>query len=113
MIFNKFNNLKNLNDLSKGFDEGMLYWEKGDRERKDSNLERAIELFDEARYNGYDALCLYDSYAMTYRKLKDYDNEIAVIDEAIERFEKNNIHIIKLKERREKALALKKKGLTE
>lgn len=106
--------IKNLHNWDKGFDAGMPYWEKGDKERKAGNLERAIELFDKARYNGYNAPALYNSYAMTYRKLKDFDNEIAIIDEAIERLqsEKNNVNEIRmmeLKERRAKALALKQK----
>ncbi|USK63434.1 GIY-YIG nuclease family protein [Peribacillus frigoritolerans] len=103
--------IKNLYDWEKGFDEGMPYWEKGDKERKTGNLERAIELFDKARYNGYNAPALYRSYAMTYRKLKNYDNEIAIIDEALERLrsEKINVNEMELKERRAKALALKQK----
>lgn len=106
--------IKNLYDWSKGFDEGKPYWDEGDRERKNGNFERAIELFDIARYNGYNAPALYNSYAMAYRKLKDFDNEIAIIDEAIERLhsEENNANevlIMKLKERRAKALALKQK----
>ncbi|WP_404457164.1 GIY-YIG nuclease family protein [Oceanobacillus kapialis] len=105
--------IKNLHNWEKGFDEGMPYWEQGDRERKDGNLEKAIELFDKARYNGYDAPALYSSYAMAYRKLKDYDNEIAIIDEAIERTgSEGNTTIMKLKERREKALSLKEKQNT-
>lgn len=108
------NDIKNLYNWDKGFDRGMPYWEKGDKERKAGNLERAIELFDIARYNGYNAPALYRSYAMTYRKLKDYENEALIIDEAIERFSSeiiniNEIHIIELKERRAKALALKQK----
>ncbi|WP_139368369.1 GIY-YIG nuclease family protein [Evansella clarkii] len=103
------NKIKNSNDSHKGFAEGMPYWEKGDRERKDGNIERAIELFDKARYNGYDAPVLYDSYAMAYRKLKDYDNEIAILDEAIDRLNIDGAKLIKFKERREKALALKAK----
>lgn len=106
--------IRNLHDWDKGYDEGMPYWEKGDKERKAGNLEHAIELFDLARYNGYDAPILYMSYAMTYRKLKDYDNEIAIIDEAIERTQSekenaNEIRIMELKERRAKAIALKQK----
>ncbi|MEI4770952.1 GIY-YIG nuclease family protein [Psychrobacillus sp. FJAT-51614] len=106
--------IKNLNDWERGFDGGMPYWEEGDKERKAGNLERAIELFDIARYNGYNAPALYRSYAMTYRKLKDYDNEIAIIDEAIERLRSekmniNEIHNMELKERRAKALTLKQK----
>lgn len=103
--------IKNLYDWNKGFDEGMLYWEKGDKERKAGNLEEAIKLFDIARYNGYNAPALYTSYAMTYRKLKDYDNEIAIIDEAIERLQSEKINvnetrIMEFKERRAKALVL-------
>ena len=92
----------------------MPYREKGDKEPKVGNLERAIELFDIARYNGYNAPALYTSYAIIYRKLKDYNNEVAIIDEAIERLRSekinvNQIHIRELKERRAKALALKLK----
>lgn len=51
---------------------------------------------------------------MAYRKLKDYDNEVAIIDEAIDRLRSGKInisetHIMKLKERRTKALTLKQK----
>lgn len=108
--------INNLHDWEKGFEEGYPYWDKGEIERKAGNLERAIELFDIARYNGYNAPALYRSYAKAYRKIKDYDNEIAIIDEAIERLrsrsEKNNVSEIKyieLEDRRTKALALKQK----
>lgn len=105
--------VKNLNNWQKGYDEGSPYWEQGDIERKEGNLEKAIQLFNKARYNGYDAPALYTSYAMTYRKLKDYDNEIAIIDEAINRIglENEGFHI-KLKERREKDFLLKEKQNT-
>ncbi|KEK25324.1 DNA polymerase III subunit epsilon [Bacillus gaemokensis] len=106
--------IKNLHNWDRGFDEGMPYWEKGDKERKAGNLEKAIELFDKARYNGYNVPALYTSYAMAFRKLKDYDNEIAIIDECIERLraEKINVNqniIIGIRDRRAKALELKQK----
>jgi tetratricopeptide (TPR) repeat protein len=102
--------IKNLYNWEKGFDEGKPYWEEGDKERKAGNPKKAIELFDRARYNGYNAPALYKSYAMVYRKLKDYDNEVAIIDEAIDRINSvNNTTITDLKERRAKALALKQK----
>lgn len=106
--------IRNLNNWDKGFDEGKPYWDKGEEERKASNFKEAIELFDLARYNGYNAPALYRSYTMVYRKLKDYDNEIAIIDEAIERLctEKvnvNEIRLIELNERRAKAVELKQK----
>ncbi|MGE7887703.1 GIY-YIG nuclease family protein [Bacillus cereus] len=106
--------IKNSHNWDRGFDEGMPYWEKGDAERKAGNLEIAIELFDKARYNGYNAPALYKSYVMTFRKLKDYDNEIAVIDECLERLqdEKINVNgnfIFEMKDRRTKAFELKRK----
>lgn len=106
--------IRNLNNWEKGFDEGMSYWREGDVHRKAGDLKKAIELFDLARYNGYNAPALYNSYAMAYRKLKDYDNEIAILDEAIERLKSkdinvNDIAIIKNNERRQRALALKQK----
>lgn len=111
------NSIRNLHNWEKGYNEGMPYWERGDKQRKEGNLNTAIELFDKARYNGYEAPALYNSYAMAYRKLKDYDNEIAIIDEMIDRFgfgkeKKEDATFIKLKERREKALFLKKKQNT-
>ncbi|WP_028543342.1 DNA polymerase III subunit epsilon [Paenibacillus taiwanensis] len=106
--------IKNIHNWDRGIDEGMPYWEKGDKERKMGNLEKAIELFDKARYNGYNAPALYISYAMVFRKLKDYDNEVAIIDECIERLraEKINVNqniIIGMRDRRAKALELKQK----
>lgn len=103
--------IKNLQNWEKGYDEGQPFWEEGEKERKEGNLQRAIALFDKARYNGYDAPALYRSYAMAYRKLKDYDNEVAIIDEAIERAsDQNNTTIRQLRERRIKALELKQKS---
>ncbi|OXS72241.1 hypothetical protein B1B04_17160 [Lysinibacillus sp. KCTC 33748] len=104
--------IKNLNNWEKGFDKGFHYYEEGDKERKSGNIIGAIELFDKARFNGYNAPALYSSYAKAYRKLKDYDNEIAILDEAIERLKSevgnnNETRIMEFNERRTKAIALK------
>lgn len=106
------NEIKNFNNWEKGFDEGMPYWEDGDAERKNGNVEKAISLFDKARYHGYEAPALYNSYAMAYRKLKDYDNEIAILDEAIKRFSVGNNEIViqKWKDRRDRSIELKMKN---
>lgn len=64
-------------------DEGFEYWRLGERERKTGQLEKALELFDKARAAGYDCPALYSSYAMIYRKYKDYEKEIAISEEAI------------------------------
>lgn len=106
------NEIKNFDNWEKGFDEGMPYWEDGDAERKKGNIEKAISLFDKARYYGYEAPALYNSYAMAYRKLKDYDNEIAILDEAIKRFSEGNNEIViqKWKDCRDRSIELKIKN---
>lgn len=38
--------------------------------RKNGKVDEAIALFDKARYNGYDAPALYDSYAKLIEKLR-------------------------------------------
>lgn len=104
--------IRNLHNWDKGFDEGYHYWEEGDKERKNGHIKRAIELFDKSRYNGYNAPALYNSYAMVFRELKVYDNEIAILDEAIEQMKSENVSeitVLKFKERREKAIALRQK----
>ena len=77
--------IKNKNNWNQGFDEGFPFYEEAERLRKEQRILESIELFDKAREVGYEAPALYWSYALAYRKLKDYDNEIAVIDECLER----------------------------
>ena len=77
--------IRNAENWDKGFEMGFPYWEKGENERKNGNLMLAIELFDKARLNGYVAPALYRSYALAYRQLKDYSNEIVILDEGIAR----------------------------
>lgn len=101
--------IKNANNWDKGFNAGFKYWEQGEIKRKTGDCEGAIESYNIARYNGYMAPVLYDSYAMAYRKLKDYENEIAILDEAITRVHKSNLSynptvIISWKEQRKKAI---------
>ena len=98
--------IRNKNNWENGYDEGYPFWEKGDNLRKEGNVEDAIKLFDQARYNGYDAPVLYDSYAMAYHKLKDYANEIDILDEGIVRERKNGITVSRLEARRDKAIQL-------
>ena len=77
--------IRNINNSDMGFQMGFPYWERGENERRNGNLPQAIELFDKARYNGYALPALYTSYALAYRQLKDYENEIVVLDEGIRR----------------------------
>lgn len=76
------NNGDEYDDEDEG-DEGFEYWRLGERERKVGQFEKALELFDKARAAGYDCPVLYSSYAMIYRKCKDYEKEIAISEEAI------------------------------
>lgn len=96
----------NLYDWEKGYDAGYQYWEQGDELRKNGDIEAAISLFDKARYNGYCAPVLFESYAMAYHKLKDYDNEIDILDEGIKRERKQGTHVGMLEARRDKAVQL-------
>lgn len=77
--------IRNLNNPTRGHIEGFPLWEEGEILRKSGFISEAIEKYDQAREHGYDAPALYISYARAYRKLKDYDNEIAIIDEYIAR----------------------------
>lgn len=91
VVINAVNNrvplseIRNINNLDEGFKAGGPDWEEGENERKKGNPTLAIELFDKARLNGYAAPALYTSYALAYRQLKDYSNEIVILDEGIER----------------------------
>jgi len=100
--------VRNRYDREKGFDEGFEIWKEGEAERKNGNIKKAIQLFDLARYHGYLAPVLYDSYAVLYRKINDLYNEIDILNEAIEvlRTEKrdNSELIIKYEERKKKAV---------
>jgi len=77
--------IKNKDDWDKGFDEGIDICKKADRLRKDGDLTEALKLLDKARAVGYNAPALYNSYAMLFRKLKSYDDEITILREGQER----------------------------
>ena len=77
--------IRNLGNWEAGFKEGSYYYFEGEKKRKDGSLEEAIKYFDLARYNGYEAPALYNSYAKAYRQLKDYENEIVILEEFLSR----------------------------
>lgn len=97
----------NKDDWDKGFQQGSPYYFQGEVLRKSGRLEDALILYNKARYMGYNAPALYRSYAMCYRKMKQYDNEISIIDEFLERNpgEKED----QFQERKEKAIQLLQK----
>ena len=82
--------------------------ELGNRLRKEGKLKEAISQFDEARKRGCCHYLLYEWYAMAFRKLKDYDNEIDILDEAITLCEKGicNGSLENFRTRRDKAIDL-------
>ena len=94
--------IKNLNNKNRGYNAGNRYWQDGEELRKNGEFSKAIEMFDEARANGYIFPVLYTSYVMAYKRLKDYDNVVEILDEAVELLpEKSNIW----KAHREKAIS--------
>ena len=93
--------------LSKGYE----YWRKGEDERISGNLEKAFQLFDMALEADYIYPFVYESYAKAYRKLKDYENEIRILNEAIYRIPASEIGSLAARKSRaeELMLAAKKK----
>ena len=79
------NMIRNFGDSSKGFEAGYSFFDQGEALRKQGEITKAIGLFDYARANGYDAPALYEAYAKAYRSIKDYENEIVIIEEYIDR----------------------------
>ena len=77
--------IKNKNDFDRGYDKGHPHFLKGEQFRKIGYIYSAIDEFDKARANGYSAPALYWSYAMAFRKIKDYKNEVEILIEAFDR----------------------------
>lgn len=96
----------NLNNWDKGYDEGYPFWEQGEEYRKSGKFEDAINLYDKARFYGYCAPVLFESYAMVFHKLKDYDNEIDILDEGIDREGKQGSNISRMITRRNNAIKM-------
>ena len=76
------NAVRNIHDWRSAYREGSVFAQKGEDCRLRGDIETAIIYFDKARECGLD---VYDGYAKAYRKIKDYDNEIAILMECYER----------------------------
>lgn len=96
--------IKNYGNFDKGFEAGFPMYEHAEELRKAGDIEAAILLYDKARAVGYDAPALYVSYAKAFRKIKDYANEIVIVEEFMERNPKTQYG--ELEARREKAIEL-------
>lgn len=103
------NEIKNKYDFDKGFDKGYSHYLKGEQFRKLGYIYSAIDEFDEARENGYSAPALFWSYAQSFRKIKDYNNEVEILEEAFKRGVVDN-RSRRFTERMEKAKKLKSKN---
>lgn len=82
---------------------------RGDDYRKAGCFKEALALFDMAKCKGYVSPALYESYAMLYRKIKDYRKEIDILDEGIASLSAHRMPIERLCERKEKTLQLMEK----
>ncbi len=96
--------IKNQGNFNKGFEAGFPEYEQAEKIRKSGDIEKAILLYDKARSVGYDAPALYVAYAKAFRKVKDYANEIVIIEEFFERNPK--MQHGELAARKEKAMEL-------
>lgn len=92
---------------SKEFEKGLDLWIKGEELRKDGKYEEAIDVYNQSRETGYCSSPLYESYSMVYHKIKDYDNEIAILEEGISRLKKEKANISNLETRLNKAITSK------
>lgn len=90
--------------------EASNLYNRGEQQRKAGNLDEALSLFDAAAGKGFVTPGLYTSYAMVYRKEKEYQKEIDIIDKGIDRLEYNGWPTADLEERREKAVQLMEKA---
>ena len=82
---------------------GHELWLEGEKLRKQNKFKEAIKKYDNARERKYEQLNLYVSYAKAYHELKDYDNEVCILDEGIKVVEGN---IDSLEEKRFEAFKL-------
>ncbi len=96
--------IKNYGDSDRGFTAGFPFYLAGEDARKGGDLTSAITFYDKARALGYNDPALYVAYTKTFRKLKDYANEILIVEEYMER--NPNAQSGELEARRDKAIEL-------
>lgn len=87
-----------------GFTSGFPLYLAGEDARKNGDYLSAIDLYDKARAAGYDAPALYEAYTKAFRKMKDYANEILIVEEFMERYP--TAQFGELEARRNKAIEL-------
>ena len=65
-------------------DTGYEHWAAGEAARRAGDFDNALTLFKLAESEGYNCPAIYTSYVMIYRKKKDYKQEIAVAEKALQ-----------------------------
>ena len=96
--------IRNFGNFDQGYKMGSPSYYVAEELRKVGRLEDAIIMLNKARALGYDAPALYESYTTIYRKMKDYKNELDMIDEFLgrntygksQKFEERRIRVIEL-----------------
>lgn len=78
---------------------------KGMAQEKSGDIDLAIETYEENIKGGYPALHSYERLMILYRKRKDYQNELRVIEIALQVFTSVELQE-KYKQRKEKTLTL-------
>lgn len=68
-------------------DHGYSLWAEGETARVQGDFDKAFELFKRAESEGYNCPAIFTSYAMIYRKQKDYEKEIAILEKALKIFD--------------------------
>lgn len=101
-----------MSDFKKGYQANLKAMEY----EKNKDIEKAIEFYEKAISYSFDGNYPYDRLAILYRKRKDYDNEIRVLNKAIKVFSSIksnrcdvNPKLEKFKQRLLKAQTLKNK----
>ena len=85
------------------YKDGHSFWLKGESYAQKKDFKNAIKQYDKARLCQYEQLNLYKSYAEAYNQLKEYDDEVVILDEGIRVVKGDNSWLI---ERRNKAYKL-------
>lgn len=107
-------------DIQKNDSKISKLIDKASKFEDDKNIDKAIEYYEKAIALNSDGNYPYDRLAILYRKNKDYDNEIRVLNKAIEVFEllgkisqRGDIYpkLDKFKERLSKSELLKEKSI--
>ncbi len=73
--------------ISPVLEDGHEEWRHGNDLRISGKIEEALLQFDIAREKGYRKPWLYESYAKAFRKLRAYEKEAAILQEAMAQFE--------------------------